>query len=442
MECRAPGNCTRGDARFSANVPVAFVVPVTPHTIAAYLPKPRRERRGVALCLSGGGFRAALFHLGALRRLNELGVLSKIDRISSVSGGSIMAGHLAERLNPWPADHQVLSTSDWNARLAQPFYEFAARDIRTWPVVKRLLPWNWLRTTTGIETLAAIYEQRLTALRLTALPESPAFTICATDMAFGVNWIFQRGQMGDYQAGYQRPAPDWPLGRAIAASSCFPPIFNPLKAGVQPEDLKGGKVRKSDARDALIKGLRLTDGGTYDNMGLEPVWKSAGTVLVSDGGATFDAQTDRGLVSRLSRYLAIQSAQSQSVRKRWLMGSFSTGVLKGAYWGVGSCARNYGSTFWGYSEPLVDRCISEIRTDMDGFSASEIQILENHGYSLGEAAIRVHARELITADQPFRLPHPQWTDEAAVGKALSESHRRFLRPLFRRFKNSSRVFEG
>lgn len=37
---------------------------------ARYLPRPKPERRGVALCLSGGGFRAALFHLGAMRRLN------------------------------------------------------------------------------------------------------------------------------------------------------------------------------------------------------------------------------------------------------------------------------------------------------------------------------------------------------------------------------------
>ncbi|HYX75667.1 MAG TPA: patatin-like phospholipase family protein, partial [Gaiellaceae bacterium] len=52
---------------------------------------------GVALCLSGGGYRAMLFHLGALMRLNELGWLRKLDRISSVSGGSITAGVLAWR---------------------------------------------------------------------------------------------------------------------------------------------------------------------------------------------------------------------------------------------------------------------------------------------------------------------------------------------------------
>ncbi len=44
---------------------------------------------GIGLCLSGGGYRALLFHADVLRRLNELKFLQKLDRISSVSGGSI-----------------------------------------------------------------------------------------------------------------------------------------------------------------------------------------------------------------------------------------------------------------------------------------------------------------------------------------------------------------
>src|SRR4051812_3877892 len=50
---------------------------------------------GAALCLSGGGYRAMLFHVGTLWRLNELGYLLNLKRISSVSGGSIAAGVLA-----------------------------------------------------------------------------------------------------------------------------------------------------------------------------------------------------------------------------------------------------------------------------------------------------------------------------------------------------------
>ena len=49
----------------------------------------------IGLALSGGGLRAALFHLGALWRLNELSLLPAIDRISAVSGGALLAGLVA-----------------------------------------------------------------------------------------------------------------------------------------------------------------------------------------------------------------------------------------------------------------------------------------------------------------------------------------------------------
>ena len=50
---------------------------------------------GVGLCLSGGGYRAMLFHVGVVWRLHDAGWLERLDRVSSVSGGSITAGALA-----------------------------------------------------------------------------------------------------------------------------------------------------------------------------------------------------------------------------------------------------------------------------------------------------------------------------------------------------------
>ena len=55
------------------------------------------DGKSLGLALSGGGYRASLFSLGSLWRLNEAGLLPKIDRITSVSGGSILAGVLAHR---------------------------------------------------------------------------------------------------------------------------------------------------------------------------------------------------------------------------------------------------------------------------------------------------------------------------------------------------------
>lgn len=87
----------------------------------------------MALRLSGGGYRAALFHLGAVRRLNELGVLGKVDTITSVSGGSILAAHLATTIGSrWPTGDEVLP--DFDTTVAKPFHRMANRNIRTWPV--------------------------------------------------------------------------------------------------------------------------------------------------------------------------------------------------------------------------------------------------------------------------------------------------------------------
>src|SRR3954454_1987245 len=102
----------------------------------------RIQDQRLALCLSGGGYRAAIFHLGALRRLNEVGVLSKIDTITSVSGGSILSAHLATYVRPWPSPGTVFA--DWDEKVGKPFYRFVHRNIRTWPILKRyLFPWNW-----------------------------------------------------------------------------------------------------------------------------------------------------------------------------------------------------------------------------------------------------------------------------------------------------------
>src|SRR5215203_7387738 len=105
--------------------------------MATFVPhEPRRQRQGVALCLSGGGFRAALFHLGALRRLHELGILSQVDTVSSVSGGSIIAAHLAEQIPTWPEPGDTVAK--WYEAVAAPFRSFVQRNHRTGPVLRRL----------------------------------------------------------------------------------------------------------------------------------------------------------------------------------------------------------------------------------------------------------------------------------------------------------------
>ena len=169
-------------------------------------PLPRASRRGIGLCLSGGGFRASLFHLGALKRLNELGILARKDfqTITSVSGGSITAAALATALAKRKTDETgPINKETWDREVRDPLREFTRRDVRTGPFLKRFLPWKVWKSETTVEALAARYEKDLTRLRLKELPERPQFLFLATDMAYGVSWEFTRDRMGDFQGGYE-----------------------------------------------------------------------------------------------------------------------------------------------------------------------------------------------------------------------------------------------
>ncbi len=94
------------------------------------------DRGERALWLSGDGHRAALFHLGALTRLNELGMLAQIGTVGAVSGGSILAALLATRV-PWPLHGAY---RDWPEQIAEPLREIVSRNSRARAILRRPLP--------------------------------------------------------------------------------------------------------------------------------------------------------------------------------------------------------------------------------------------------------------------------------------------------------------
>jgi len=385
------------------------------------------------MSLSGGGKRAALFHLGALRRLNELGILHRVDEVSSVSGGSLAAAHLATYLaqNRIVNLQQSIPDADWEKGIWRTFQEFVKSDIRTRPFIKRFLPpWNLFKASVEVDTLAKELQQQLTPVMLTDLPEHPDFVLDATDLAFGVNWEFRRRRMGDYLAGYITPPPkNWPLARAVAASNCFPPIFQPMPIRFAASEFKDGDAVKSPDYAQAIADVRLTDGGNYDNFGLEPIWKDREIVLVSDGGGTFDYEPDKRLIWRILRYPSILDNQARALHKRWLYASFRNNEMRGAYWRISNARNTYlENDLSGYSKELAERFIAKVRTDLNGFSEAESKILENHGYLLADAAVRAFLSDLVQGGWPeLKPPHPEWVPpqvtETAIKKALFPDYR-------------------
>ncbi len=134
----------------------------------------------IGLALSGGGFRATLFHAGTLWRLNELGYLSKLTRISSVSGGSITAGRLAAR---WAnLQWQDGVATNLQTEVITPLRAFCARNVDG-PAIGEgaLLPWK--RVSDVVQ--AAYRDHVLGDVRLDQLPDAPRFIFNATNFGTG-----------------------------------------------------------------------------------------------------------------------------------------------------------------------------------------------------------------------------------------------------------------
>src|SRR6476659_3640747 len=216
------------------------------------------RRHGVGLCLSGGGYRAALFHLGALRRLAELGVLSQVRTISAVSGGAIIANLLADPRLVWPeppaetaelpgenaepsdgtavpsvagevhdpegagSGHQPRlqdgRVQGFEELVAAPLAELTQRNIRTPALLTRLLPWRWPMPDGATRALADRFADAVpwwsTPWRDIGIG-GPTVVTGATEIAYGVDWIFAgpsvehpHGRVGDYRVGYAAPPSD------------------------------------------------------------------------------------------------------------------------------------------------------------------------------------------------------------------------------------------
>ncbi len=406
----------------------------TQHGISTYLPEPKAERHGTALCLSGGGYRAALFDLGAMRRLNELGILSTVDTITSVSGGSIaaafVAAHLAGNLGGvWP--EPGTRVPDFDHGIARPLQRLASRNVRTAAALTRLNPLNIRKPNASSEVLASEYASAFVDRPVSALPDRPRFVFCATDLRFRTQWVIDSGlnRHGSDVAGFQRPVPDdWTMARAVAASSCFPGVFPPMRLAFRPADLQGGSYAGAN-RDELCREIDLTDGGVYDNLGLEPVWQDHAVVLVSDGSPSLGPTPDLGPVWPSLRPIVTLLEQATIVRKRWLISSFLRGDYHGAYWGIASLPSHFDPPVGTqvYPDDLVENVISQIRIELDAFSDAEMGVLENHGYLMCDLAIRKHESGLVRIPEaPLQVPHPEWIDSQKVYPALEGSHRHKL----------------
>lgn len=350
----------------------------------------RQSRDGIALALSGGGFRATLFHLGALWRLNELGYLRKLSRISSVSGGSIIAGVLGHRWKRLDFNSKDVATN-FIDEIADPVRKFCALNNEVTAVLGRIVP----VLNRGGGVLAARYRKHLFgAATLQDLPDDdkgPRFVICATNLQTGVCVRFSKPYLADYRLGLLKD-PDISLATAVAASSAFPPILSPLILKTDPGAWNKEKGADLFGRVDMRRKLCLSDGGVYDNLGLEPL-KRFKTILASDAGAPFVLETKAWLlrfsqVKEMLRVLNISMEQTRALRKRRLVQDYINNICGGTYWGIATEINDYKSANAMVSDNKTTRSLQEVKTRLRAFSEEKRGQLVNWGYALADAAMR------------------------------------------------------
>jgi NTE family protein len=367
----------------------------------------------IGLCLSGGGFRAALFHLGSLRRINELGALSRLDLISAVSGGSIVAAHLAQQLyGRWPTEGTKIS--DWDSAIEMPFRKFVERDIRTAPVLRSMLP--QIRQVSAAESLRNQYAKHLSNLRLDELTDGPEIIFGATELVHRRYWSSSRSGVGSPSTGYPELTPklsrEWTVARAVAASSCFPPVFRPMDITKLVPDWYLDRLG-----EAYPKRLLLSDGGLYDNTGYLAAWNKCDTVLISDGGGSVGVKYGDSVLYRLLRYQSVQEYSGRGWTKAFILSNLMSEHQEGAYWGLHTKTAKYGVDLPAtYPSALVEGVISKIRTDLAPFTKPEQEILINHGYLLAAAAMRRWALALDDGTTAITVPYPIRMDPGAVAQ--------------------------
>lgn len=363
-----------------------------------------RPEEGVGLCLSGGGYRAMLFHLGALWRLNESGLLKDIRRVSSVSGGSITAATLGLH---WGAlDWRNGAAANLEELVVAPVRALAGESIDASSVIEGLLPF----TSVGERVAHAYGEHLFGKATLQALPDDehgagPLFVICATNLESGVLFRFSRPYAADYRVGTIHE-PQIALADAVAASSAFPPVLSPFEIDLRDADWEtevGNELVEPQWRGEI----KLSDGGVYDNLGLEPVWKRCATVLISDGGGqTPDDSDPPGDWPRQSiRVLKVIDNQVRALRKRQAVGSYRLGVRAGTYWGIRSHVADYDLPDALEAPEGLTRALADTPTRLKKLDPVHQERLINWGYVISDTAVRRWM--MPTLERPQRVPYPQ-----------------------------------
>jgi len=408
-------------------------------------------RGKIGLALSGGGFRASLFHIGVLAKLAELDLLRDLEVISCVSGGSIIGAHYYIELKKRLESGQT-TREDYIKLVREVEKKFRAgvrKNLRTRIAASPFAGFRMAFRSgySRSDRIGELYQEHLfdqTAEGGKAAPRTmsellvdphrfqpevasdkfhpkydnwrldakvPMLVLNATSLNTGHNWQFSAKRMGepphainvtiDAIPRYRRVelgAADVPeahrdiaIADAVAASACVPALFEPLVLrGLYPD-----------------RTVRLVDGGVHDNQGLASLLEqNCRVILASDasgqmqeivnpGGSVSDSFGDSNEILQARVREAQFDQLSALLRAEALQGVMFIHLTKDldappVEW-IGAESHRAYATPPDATSYGVDREIqlklAAVRTDLDSFSDAEAFALMTSGYLMTSRAL-------------------------------------------------------
>jgi NTE family protein len=159
-------------------------------------------------------------------------------------------------------------------------------------------------------------------------------------------------------------------------------------------------------REPFLTDVVLSDGGVYDNLGLETARKRYKTVLISNGGGKMQVEEEpKGdWVRHAMRINDVIDNQVRSLRVRQVIGAFEARERKGTYWGIRTDIADYGLAD-ALPCPLEQTlALAQTKTRLKRLDAVVQERLINWGFAICDAAMRKWVEP--TAIPPVAFPFP------------------------------------
>jgi predicted acylesterase/phospholipase RssA len=375
----------------------------------------------IGLALSGGGFRASLFHLGVIRRLEELGIMENVSVVSAVSGGSIIAAfYLSEMEKQLRAGRLLIQECDrvvLYEKIAEKFLRAVDHNLRTRALVytpffhpvrfMKTIVSQVFRSSARAELIQAEYdtffffgdtmdqlpveraEQALVQPQRSCTGKEepfygPRLLLNTTSLLTGERRTFSRDTSSGIKDLKTSDKNVLPLSRVVGASSGVPVLFPPT----------------------AILGDLLVDGGISDNQGIEGLldpMNECNVILVSDASGQMPVKHNLS-PSDVSVYERVNEIFQFQIRNKLLEQLLTWGQR-------GDIPRRFAfihllinlKTRQGMPARVSTNilpALGQIRTDLDQFSPVESEALMYHGYTLIDAQLRQYCCDYFRANFP------------------------------------------